>query len=197
MSFMQPEVLLQNWMIVEDSTGETHVVPEDCLDLNEFLDVGKTIEITKKYGFGARLSAPGYLDCTEWSFHEKEFDAHEHLRDTYFNDWNGEEYPEEETYQRLARIDWDGWLCDECAMLLFNDEDISKDGHHRTRMNIHWENEGIEQITAGRMVGCEDAEMEFSNCDCGGCAHALPGRRTPVTVWYKPKEERNGERDGN
>lgn len=37
-------------------------------------------------GFGARLSAPGYLDCTEWCVFETEQEALDYLRETYPDD---------------------------------------------------------------------------------------------------------------
>lgn len=53
-------------------------------------DVAKYVEnhkalrsITLRQGFGARFSAPGYLDCTRWSFYETESEAREAL----FQEW--------------------------------------------------------------------------------------------------------------
>lgn len=34
-------------------------------------------------GFGARLSAPGYLDCTEWTVFDTETEAREYLDSEY------------------------------------------------------------------------------------------------------------------
>jgi hypothetical protein len=34
-------------------------------------------------GFGARLSAPGYLDCTEWTVFDTEDEAREYLAENY------------------------------------------------------------------------------------------------------------------
>ena len=34
-------------------------------------------------GFGARLSAPGYLDCTEWTVFDTEKEAWDYLDETY------------------------------------------------------------------------------------------------------------------
>ena len=36
--------------------------------------------------FGARLTMPGYLDCTDWTLHETEADAREALADMYGED---------------------------------------------------------------------------------------------------------------
>jgi hypothetical protein len=37
-------------------------------------------------GFGARLSAPGYMDCTEWSVFATEEEAREYLVEVYGDD---------------------------------------------------------------------------------------------------------------
>lgn len=42
--------------------------------------------IRKTTGYGARLSAPGYLDCTEWSVFETEAAAQEYLDEMYGDD---------------------------------------------------------------------------------------------------------------
>ena len=45
-------------------------------------------------GYGARLSAPGYLDCTEWAVFETEDEAREYLEEMYPDD--EEDEPEDE-----------------------------------------------------------------------------------------------------
>ena len=37
-------------------------------------------------GYGARLSAPGYLDCTEWTVFDTEEEAREYLEENYPED---------------------------------------------------------------------------------------------------------------
>lgn len=37
-------------------------------------------------GYGARLSAPGYLDCTEWTVFETEQEALDYLEEMYEED---------------------------------------------------------------------------------------------------------------
>lgn len=44
-------------------------------------------------GWGARLSAPGYMDCTPWTIYDSEAEAEAGLTDTY-----GEEEEEEEEF---------------------------------------------------------------------------------------------------
>ncbi len=113
MAFMQHQVEHGVW-ITGDTDQGGFVIQGDLVDLNaiklliqhlndnDILDIDETplrdyiegnhlhaLEI--KTGYGARLSAPGYLDCTEWDFFETEDEAEEHLDETY-----GEEEEEEE-----------------------------------------------------------------------------------------------------
>lgn len=37
-------------------------------------------------GYGARLSMPGYQDCTEWCVFDTEAEAHQYLEDMYGDD---------------------------------------------------------------------------------------------------------------
>lgn len=87
--FMQPEIIEQDWYRVETSDG-TWWVPDDCVgniieDLEEFASYveGKPQSYEKVHGFGARLSAPGYMDCTEWCVFKTEEEAVSHLCEVY------------------------------------------------------------------------------------------------------------------
>jgi len=42
--------------------------------------------IERKSGFLARMSAPGYMDATEWTMHDTEQEAADYLRDYYGDD---------------------------------------------------------------------------------------------------------------
>jgi hypothetical protein len=42
--------------------------------------------IRLREGYGARLSAPGYLDCTDWCVFETEQEARDHLEEAYGDD---------------------------------------------------------------------------------------------------------------
>jgi hypothetical protein len=110
MGFMQRQITgKQNWLRVEttqgtefvsvadsslfvrDSDTQTHPLTED--------ERAATIKKIQQYtegtpqswenikGYGGRLSAPGYLDCTEWQIFETAEEALAYL---------AEEYPEEE-----------------------------------------------------------------------------------------------------
>lgn len=100
MSFMQKQVTsLVRWLKVETYSGSTEFVSvfDTGLDIpngNDFddPDVAKTIrQYTEDEpetwenikGHGARLSAPGYLDCTEWTVFDTPEEAQKYLDDTY------------------------------------------------------------------------------------------------------------------
>jgi hypothetical protein len=105
--FMQKQVTgKQNWIRVETTCG-TEFIPgdlafvrnSDCpsmpLTVKEHARyegmirpyIEGTIESWENIsGFGARLSAPGYLDCTEWTVFDTEDEAREYLEETYPDD---------------------------------------------------------------------------------------------------------------
>lgn len=89
---MQPQVVFDEWWEVETTDGVTFI-PVDVVGYNpkpiDFLDYIEcpdppaqgAYKIVK--GYGARLSAPGYLDCTEWVVFDTENQAREYLKETY------------------------------------------------------------------------------------------------------------------
>ena len=104
--FMQPDVTTkQQWYEIDGPMG-TEWIPYDFVgDLEdssvfacttghhdvppELADYAENTEfytISLVEGFGARLSAPGYLDCTDWSVFESEFEARQHLVENYADD---------------------------------------------------------------------------------------------------------------
>lgn len=112
MAFMQRQVQYGEWIEVE-CAGSTCVFPADLVDdpdkhwdddaekfdedyladvaqyLGESVYPNKPENITsvkKITGFGARLSAPGYLDCTEWCVFETEEEANAYLEENYGDD---------------------------------------------------------------------------------------------------------------
>lgn len=94
MSFMKPEVQFTHYFDVETNQG-TWIVPADYVgevpsldDFSQWVegDVVAGQEIVKKAGWIARLSAPGYTDCTDWSAHDTEDDARAYLDEAYGGD---------------------------------------------------------------------------------------------------------------
>lgn len=85
---MEPQVVYDNWYEIFSTEG-IFFIPKDVVGenaspeaLSQFID-GKYVEHKLVSGWGARLSAPGYLDCTEWAVYETEEEAEQFLRDTY------------------------------------------------------------------------------------------------------------------
>lgn len=107
MSHMQPEITNKcDWLEVESARyGTTYVeahfvpswsIPADVEVLGEFINEdllrkiiqyteiltpGAVNSITLIRGYGARLSAPGYLDCTDWDVFKTLKEAREYIRD--------------------------------------------------------------------------------------------------------------------
>lgn len=92
MGFMQKRIVYQGWYLVETTNG-TECIPSDLCDgdLESVADYceGTPQSIEGVTGFGARLSAPGYMDCTEWSVFDTESGAEEYLES--LDDYDNEE----------------------------------------------------------------------------------------------------------
>jgi hypothetical protein len=102
MSFMQRQIVgPAEWLQIETTSGTffvpldlfTHIenwdgeseTPADYADVQTYCE-GKPQSWEVITGFGARLSAPGYMDCTEWAVFETEKEASEYLDDMYPED---------------------------------------------------------------------------------------------------------------
>lgn len=108
MSFMQHETTsLTTWIEIDGTSGITYLeadtFPEiqrainldnqseaeelaiDCYDGHQIFDV------SLREGYGARLTAPGYLDSTEWSVFDTLQEAKDYLRDTYDDPYEDDE----------------------------------------------------------------------------------------------------------
>lgn len=82
--FMEPEIEQGWWYIVETNNG-TEYIPTDVMSEEEIIkEYGVDPEdIEEMEGWGARLSAPGYMDATDWVVFDTEEEAMEYLLDTY------------------------------------------------------------------------------------------------------------------
>lgn len=120
--FMEHQVTDRQWWIELDGTHGITAVPYDVLskeqidfaesctelpetdeeihslerindELGEYYD-GTIQSVDCRQGFGARLSAPGYMDCTEWSVFDTAKQAQEYLDENYPED--EEDFEDEE-----------------------------------------------------------------------------------------------------
>lgn len=113
MPFMQKQVTRkQNWVRVETTQGTefisiadtslfvrnsetlTHPMSESArfdavTEIQQYTD-GEPESWENIQGYGARLSAPGYMDCTEWAVFDTGAEAWDYLEEMY-PDENGEE----------------------------------------------------------------------------------------------------------
>ncbi len=92
MPFMEKQIIESGYVECETSEG-TEIVPLDLVGGDPSIDSladfvsGEISEFTvHEKGFLSRLSAPGYMDCTEWSAHETEKEAEESLAEMYDDD---------------------------------------------------------------------------------------------------------------
>jgi hypothetical protein len=97
----------QRWLKVENTISETHYVNVFDIGLDipngnaeDSPDVAETIEEYIEgepdtweniQGYGARLSAPGYLDCTDWAVFGSKEDAEQYLNEQYPEDEEDED----------------------------------------------------------------------------------------------------------
>jgi hypothetical protein len=111
MAFMKPEYVKDAPYHVESSTSGCWIVPSYVIDaqgadrallppLKVFQDYveGTPIEVKRlPVGYICRLSASGYLDCTDWDYFDTELHAREYVREHYEVDPDtGDELDEED-----------------------------------------------------------------------------------------------------
>ncbi len=76
--FMQPQVYKTTWIQFDDDDGTNFVQAEYYEPADDH-----TEKSTLRGYYGARLSAAGYMDCTDWSVFKTEREALEYLLETY------------------------------------------------------------------------------------------------------------------
>jgi len=105
MAFMKPFIEYGAWLEIDGDCGTTYlpmdVSPMTVDDLTRAAEEGDvtayaplldyyegsriySVEVIR--GYGARLSAPGYLDATEWTVFDTLSEAEEHLKEMYGDD---------------------------------------------------------------------------------------------------------------
>ena len=124
--FMQPEIWQGDAWEVSANHGETHIVPTDVVGVPynypgiihsadvfqpyvdgtvDTYENGAPVAEVRRNVWFARLSAPGYMDSTEYSVFETEEEAREYLAETYGDDIELNKDEDE---------DEDGAICPEC-----------------------------------------------------------------------------------
>jgi len=73
---MQAEIVEATWYLHRDDGGGDWWAEEDCSALGH-----EVIEVRE--GWGARLSAPGYMDATSWGVYDSEDEAQDDLAFMY------------------------------------------------------------------------------------------------------------------
>ena len=113
MAFMQPQIVKQRWLMIDGPNGTEHIPDEfirephlggfsedkrkaftECDEYTQFLFAQaedyrrneKAYSVEFIEGYGARFSAPGYLDATDWTIFDTEAEAVKHLLDQHFDD---------------------------------------------------------------------------------------------------------------
>jgi len=81
---MEPSVEYGEWALVEDSISSYWLPIEDAEEAEEKEEYFKIIE--KVTGWGAYMTAPGYLDMSELAVFETEEEAWEYLKEYYMDD---------------------------------------------------------------------------------------------------------------
>lgn len=94
MGFMEPQVYKDSFFRVETTAG-TEIVPSDVLgrtmsthvdamlDYLEGTPLDSDALIECEEGYVARMSAPGYLDCTAWVAFSTAEEARDYLQEMY------------------------------------------------------------------------------------------------------------------
>lgn len=123
MSFMEPQVEFGTWIVVDGNNG-VDVIPSDLVSvadvvhLRHMLEVSDTIELADtvladyvesrfaysieiKEAWGARLSAPGYMDCTPWCVLDSEKEAYAYLEDMYDDDDDDDDESSEDGFDKV------------------------------------------------------------------------------------------------
>jgi hypothetical protein len=177
--FMHPTVQQADYFMVETEQG-TDYVPADvvrlpfdvnfkargCFDedspefpalvdaLQPYVTGSDISEVSPRSGWLARYSAPGYLDCTDWSAHDSEREAWEDLIRTH-----GTDEPGDVTF-RILPADW--------ASALINADETGLSDRESEEL-AEWVASEPE-LDTGCVLGCI-GEPEFTrHSDIGGYA---------------------------
>lgn len=96
MSFMQPETYHGHFQLIRNTSDGDILTPEEYAEHRGNEEAAEAYGVDSEdvetvFGWSARLSAPGYLDCTDWiGVFETEEAALEALAEMYPDDENGD-----------------------------------------------------------------------------------------------------------
>jgi len=100
-NFMQEQVtVLMEWWEVDGREGTMYFPCDEftAQQAAEAYEFPQAIDsITRRTGYGARLSAPGYLDCTDWTVCDTEEEARETLRELFGDDDDDDDDDDDES----------------------------------------------------------------------------------------------------
>lgn len=108
MSFMEHDYTsLTTWIVIDGTNGITYLEADTFPEIQRAINLGNDSEaeelaidyydghqifsVELAEGYGARTSAPGYLDCTEWSVFDTLEAAREYLNEYYPDDSEDDE----------------------------------------------------------------------------------------------------------
>lgn len=152
-AFMKPEVFHSKGIEVDTSSG-TQFIPSDVVeytgpDTEEAEEIGKQFAQIKDYlevhkpdqvfsihhieGWFGRLSAPGYLDATDYIFGDSEEEVEQELKNLYGDE--EEESITESVTEDIAKEIALVWACDSIAQEAEEHEEI-RDDFVRSQMDI-------------------------------------------------------------
>ena len=93
---MQRQVVYGRWIEIDGEKGIAAVLFDDVFtsqnsktftpsksDVADYYHGRKIYDISIRDGWGARLSAPSYMDCTEWVVYDSENEVTAALEDMY------------------------------------------------------------------------------------------------------------------
>ena len=84
-SFMEPQLTIKcAWWEIDSEEGVIFIDGTSSL-VPDMMPFGKWWTINLIYGYGARLSAAGYIDCTDWTVFDTEQEAIDYLAETYLD----------------------------------------------------------------------------------------------------------------
>jgi len=97
MPFIEPQITgKQKWYQIDGNCGITNVPFEvigkaslrSVAKFRDYYEGSDIYRVELVIGYGARLSAPGYMDCTEWSVFDTRDEAEAYLQEMYGDEEN-------------------------------------------------------------------------------------------------------------